>query len=157
MTALAATAADMPAVARRDVEERVCDLLAHIYDIGVHLADARAFTAANSTDAIAKEKAEVELALVGASAAEIRPLKATMTRLDGRRSLAQRVEADARTLAVRLQSAGSELEDLHARLSATAEPDALLHELRAYERSARLALEAFATTEAEMDRLTRSD
>jgi hypothetical protein len=121
-----------------------------VHKIVQDLSAARRFLERNDPDKLAREKADLELRRLGASAAEILALRAASEALASRASLADRVRSEIGTLEARLTAAGQELEAFRARVEAHSSAEALDHELTAYVRSARMALEAFERTRKEL-------
>lgn len=141
---------DMPEIAVMDLASQLANLLGVVHRIVADLATARRFLERNDPDKIAREKTEIELRRLGASASEILALRAATDALASRAELAERVRREIGTLEARLVSAGQELEAFRERVSARTSAESLGHELTAYQRSAELALEAFERTRAEM-------
>lgn len=132
-----------------DLCRELAQLLTAIHQLGSHLAEARTFLARNDTDALARERTELELRRLEADAAQLVALKKAEAALSARAALAERVRGEVAGLEGRLVAAGQELEALCARVEARTTDD-LVHELRAYQQSASLALEAFEATRAEL-------
>lgn len=139
-----------PEIALRDLAEQLSNLLGAVHRLAASLGSARRFLESNSPDSIAREKTDLELRRLGASASEILALRAASDALANRSALTERVRSEIGTLEARLISAGQELEAFRARAEASAGAEALGHELGAYLRSAELALQAFERTRAEM-------
>jgi hypothetical protein len=142
--------ADVPEVAIADLAARLSELLGVVHKIVQDLSAARRFLERNDPDKLAREKADLELRRLGASAAEILALRAAGEALSTRVSLAGRVRTELGTLEARLVSAGQELEAFRARVEAKNSAESLGHELGAYLRSAEMALEAFERTRKEL-------
>jgi hypothetical protein len=141
---------DVPDIAVADLAARLSDLLGVVQKIVQDLSAARRFLERNDPDKLARERADLELRRLGASAAEILALRAATDALATRASLADRVRVEIGTLEARLVSAGQELEAFRARVEARNSAEALGHELGAYLRSAQMALEAFERTRKEL-------
>jgi len=135
---------------RADVMSKVARLLGAIYSLGERVLEGREFLEKHGPDGLAREKADLEMQLVGASVAEIREIKAAMGRLDERASHSTQVVDAMDKLRARMISAGAELQALDARLGAVLGTEELEHELRAYQQSAELALDAFQETWIEL-------
>ncbi len=138
---------------RADVMSQVAKLLGAIYALGEKIQEGKEFLDKHGSDGIAREKAEFEMQLVGASVAQIRELKSAMARLDERAAHSGEVSDALDKLQARMISAGAELQALDARMGAVLGTEELEHELRAYQQSAELALDAFQKTWTELGRL----
>lgn len=149
-SAVAFSRPEVPDVAIADLSAKLSQLLDAVQRITSDLCAARRFLERNDPDKIAREKTDLELRRLGASASEILALRAASDALATRSSLAERVRREIDTLQARLFSAGQELEAFRARIEASNSAEALSHELSAYLRSAELALDAFERTRAEM-------
>jgi len=141
-----------PAV-RADVLTNVARLLSAVYTLGAKIRDGREFLDKHGPDGVSREKAELEMQLLGASVPEIREIKAAMKRLDERAARSADVARAVATLRARMISAGSELNALDARLGAVLGTEALGFEIQAYQQSVDLALDDFQRTWGEVDRL----
>ena len=135
---------------RADVMSKVARLLGAIYGLGERVLEGRDFLDKHGPDGLAREKADLELELMGASVVQIREIKAAMSRLDERASHSDKVVGAMEQLRARMISAGAELQALDARLGAVLGTEELEHELRAYQQSAELALDAFQQTWIEL-------
>ncbi len=142
---------DISPVVIDGVAREVAGLTSRIYDIGIRLAEGRAFLVEHSADQLAHERAELELRRLEAHAHQLVELKRAHDALERRASLVGQVEAEVSRLSARLVSAAAELSELGARLGSLVGSEDLDHELRAYQRSAELALEAFAATWKELE------
>lgn len=134
---------------RLEVMEQVGALFGSHLEIATRLMEARAYSHQHGVDEVARQKAELEMQLVGASVAEIKELKAAMVAVDQRASHTGAIDEAAARLRARLVAAGTELEAVQERLGSHLGSEELEHELRAYQRSADLALEAFTSTWSE--------
>ena len=144
---------DISAEVRADVLTNVSRLLEAVYNLGIKIREGRDFLEKHGPDGLSREKAELEMQLLGASVDEIREIQGAMKRLDERAARSADVEKGVKTLRARMIAAGSELQELDARLGAVLGTEDLEHELRAYQQSAELALDAFQQTWLELDRL----
>lgn len=142
--------ADVSSVATRDAGRELVGWVTRIYAMGPALRDARAFVVVHAPDKVARERAELELELIAGTPEQARELAAAMKALDRRSQHAQVVRAEVDRLAARLVTAAAELEAFDARLGAAAPFGDLVHEARAWQQSATLAIEAFATTVGEV-------
>ncbi|HHO49579.1 MAG TPA: hypothetical protein ENK18_01620 [Deltaproteobacteria bacterium] len=133
-----------------DLCRELSQLLQAIHRLGEHLAEARGFLLRNDTDHLARERTELELRRLGADAAQLVALKQAEAALGERAVLVERVRGEVGGLEARLVAAGQELEALCARIEARSNTEDLAHELRAYQQSAGLALDAFEATRAEL-------
>jgi hypothetical protein len=115
------------------------------------LAEARQFIARHRPDAVAREHAELELAMVGATPVAIREHKRSMQSLEARGRLAGELERRITTLTSRLESGGQEVEALHPRIAGSLGDEALLYELNAYQMSAEAALLSFQEVWTEVE------
>lgn len=141
---------DLSLEVREDVLHNVSRLLGAIYTLGTRLKEGRQFLETHSADGLSREKAELEMQLVGASVDEIREIKGAMTRLDERAARSGEVASVVDTLRARMVSAGDEIQALDTRLGTVLGTEDLEHELRAYQQSAELALDAFQRTWVEL-------
>lgn len=143
--------ADLGELATQDAARELVGLVGRIYAMGPALKQARAFVEQHSPDRVARERADLELDLVGSSAARIREIKAAINALDERSRHAGTVQLEVDRLSARLVSAAAELEALHARLGSQLGSADLVHEVRAWHQSAELAMDAFAKTVGELE------
>lgn len=142
--------ADVAVVATRDAGRELVGWVTRIYAMGPALREARAFVVVHAPDKVARERAELELELIGGTPERARELAAAMKALDRRSQHAQVVRAEVDRLAARLVTAVAELEAFDARLGAALGSAELVHEARAWQQSATLAIEAFAATVGEV-------
>lgn len=126
-----------------EVSGRVVDVVGALEAVAHRLAEARQFIERHGSDALARERTELELSMIGASAAAIREHRRSLDALNERARLAGDLQHHIGTLVLRLDAGGHELEALHARVGSQLGDETLLHELRAYQTSARAALDAF--------------
>lgn len=143
--------ADLGSGPTRDTARELTGWVERVYAMGPALKEARVFVAQHAPDRVARERADLELDLVGSTPAQIRSLKAAMAALDERAVHAGTVQTEIDRLSSRLVAAAHELEALHARLGATLGSGELVHELRAWHQSATLAVDAFVQTVGELD------
>ncbi len=141
---------DVPAAVLTDLGRELAQLLGSVHTLAERLAEARGFLGRNDPDLLARERAEIELKRLEAGAAELLELKRSSAALEERSALADRVRGQIGTLEARLAAAGRELEALRARIESRSDAEELAHEVRAYHRSAVLALEAFEATRREL-------
>ncbi len=126
-----------------EVAAQVVGVVSSLDAVARRLGEARAFIQRHRPDALARERADLELSMIGASPAAIREHRRSLESLEARARLAGELGHRIETLTARLASGGHELEALHARIGASLGDDLLMHELRAYQASARAALDAF--------------
>jgi hypothetical protein len=138
---------------RADVMSKVSLLLEAIYALGERVLQGREFLEKHGPDGLAREKAELEMELIGASVVQIREVKSAMDRLEERAAHSGEVIEALDKLKARMISAGAELQALDARLGSVLGTEILEHELSAYQQSADLALDAFQQTWTELGRL----
>ncbi len=141
------------AAAAEDLAVRLVAVVEGVFAVGRRLAEARAFIEIHSTEHVAREKADLELAMIGASPEVIRSHRRDMAAIDARVRLSSRVIGEIPALEARLLAAGSELEALNVRMGTGCEAEELVHEMRAYQQSATAALEAFESTWSEVTAL----
>ncbi len=127
-------------------------VVSQLHALGHRLAEARVFLSRNDPDRLARDRAEVELNLVGSGASEMLAQRSQMQALRERGELAGRVRDDLRTLTARLETSAGELQAFRARIDGDLASGELVHELRAYHRSAEAALQAFEATRIELAR-----
>ncbi|NCG21665.1 MAG: hypothetical protein GWP91_21835 [Rhodobacterales bacterium] len=144
--------ADLGDVATGDAARELAKWIGGIYAIGAKLKSARAYVLLHAPDRVAREQADLELEMVGASAAAIPLLRKQLGALKERAVHAQAVCAQIEALQIRLQMSASEVEALHARLGRALGSEDLVHEVRAWRQAASLALDAFVDTVGELDR-----
>jgi hypothetical protein len=142
----------VPDVAVADLASQLSKLLGVVYGLALGLMKARRFLERNDPDKLARERADLEMRRLGASAAEVLALRTATQALESRSRLADQVRSDLVTLGARLSSAGAELEAFRARVEARAAAEELGHELGAYLKSAELALEDYERTRLELER-----
>ena len=142
----------VPDVAVADLAGQLAKLVGAVHGLARGLSRARRFLERNDPDKLARERAELELRRLGASAAEVLALRTATQALEDRSRLADRVRGDLVSLVARLASAAQELEAFRARVEARAAAEELGHELGAYLKSAELALETYERTRLELER-----
>ncbi|MEZ4241467.1 MAG: hypothetical protein R3F59_36020 [Myxococcota bacterium] len=142
---------DVPDIAVADLAEQLSKLLDVVHRLARELKAARGFLSRNDPDRIAKERTDLELRRLGASAAEILALRSATEALDARARLVDQVRGDLPTLEARREAAGQELEAFRARVEARTDARELGFELTAYRESALLALEAYDRTRRELE------
>ena len=133
----------------RDAGGELVGFVERVYAIAAELKRARAFVITHGADEVARRRADLELELIGASPAAIPGLKSALKALDQRGRHASVVQGEIERLVARLQAAVAELEALQAKLEAP-DAEALIHEVRAWHQSAKLALDAFVQTVGEL-------
>lgn len=143
--------ADLGSVATLDAGRELAGLVGRVYAMGPALKGARAFVQAHSPDRVARERADLELEMIGSSPAQIREMKQAIAALDERTTHAGSVQQEIDRLSARLVAAAAELEALHARLGASLGSPDLVHEVRAWHQSASLAMNAFIETVGELE------
>jgi hypothetical protein len=142
----------VPDVVVVDLADKLGSMVGVLHRLGRELRDARQFLVANDPDQLARERTDLEMRRLGASAAEILALRSATEALAARARLADQVRADVATLEARLVAAGHDLKAFAARVTASTSGEDLAHELSAYTRSAELVLEAYEQTRKEMTR-----
>lgn len=142
----------VPDVVVADLANQLGKLLGVVHELARGLMRARKFLERNDPDHLARERADLELRRLGASAAEVLALRTATQALESRSRLADQVRTELVTLGARLASAGQELEAFRARVEARAAAEELGHELTAYLKSAELALETYERTRLELER-----
>lgn len=142
---------DVPDLAVADLAEQLSKLLDVVHRLARELAAARGFLVRNDPDRLAKERTDLEMRRLGASAAEILALRSASEALAARSRLVDQVRGDLATLVARLEAAGQELEAFRARVEARTDAEQLGHELVAYRQSALSALEAYDRTRRELE------
>lgn len=143
--------ADLGHVATGDAARELSKWIGGIYAIGAKLKAARSYIVLHAPDRVAREQADLELEMVGASAAAIPLLRRQLESLKERGAHAQAVSLQVEALQIRLQTSATEVEALHARLGRALGSEDLVHEVRAWRKSANLALDAFVETVGELD------
>jgi len=128
------------------VGEEFVGLVGRIFQMGAGLQRARGFVSDHHPDKVARDRADLELELVGASSEQIPELRHAFKALDARAAQVADVQREVERLATRLASTTEELEGLRERLADAGDPEGLLHEVRAWHQSAALAIEAFDET-----------
>lgn len=145
-----------------EVSSEIIGLLERIHQIGQRLAEARGYVKRHDTDAIAREQADLEIRLEEARSLEERSsLKEAMEALEERARHAATVGQEIRSLSARLTAAASGLETLAARLArgvqdpeqGTSGSNAALRDVREQQDAVGRALDAYAATARELDRL----
>jgi hypothetical protein len=142
---------DVPDVAVADLADQLGKLLDVVHRLARELKAARDFLVRNDPDRLAKERTDLELRRLGASASEILALRSATEALDARARLVEQVRGDLATLVARLEAAGQELEAFRARVESRTDAEQLGHELIAYRQSALMALEAYDRTRRELE------
>lgn len=142
----------VPDVAVADLANQLGKLLGVVHELARGLLRARRFLERNDPDRLARERAELEMRRLGASAAEVLALRTATLALESRSRLAEQVRSELVTLGARLAAAGQELEAFRARVEARTTAEELGHELSSYLRSAELALEMYERTRLELER-----
>ncbi|MEQ1568039.1 MAG: hypothetical protein ABMA64_20535 [Myxococcota bacterium] len=137
--------------ATADLASQLGAMLAALHRLGRELKEARDFVAQNDPDRLARERTDLEMRRLGASAAEILALRTAADSLAARARLSEQVRGQVATLSARLTATGHDLEAFRGRVATAPGPD-LGHELSAYLRSAELILEAHEQTRREIDR-----
>lgn len=134
-----------------DVAGKVAALLGHVYAMGERAAEARAYLDAHAPERLARERTDLEMELVGASADQIVQLKRTLASLERRAASVGKVDGELARLKGRMGAAVAELKELEARVGAELGADDLMHELAAHQQAAELALQAFGETWKELE------
>ncbi|MCB9683914.1 MAG: hypothetical protein H6738_01830 [Alphaproteobacteria bacterium] len=142
--------AGAPDIAVDDLTTKLGALLGGLQRLAEDLGRARRFLEQNDPDRLARQKADLEMRRLTASASEIVPMRAEAKALEERELLAGRVRSELVALEARLAAAGQELEAFRARVQARTAIDELGHEVDAYQRAAEAAFEAFRATRAEL-------
>ena len=142
--------AEVADIAVADLADKLGSLLGVVHRLARELKDARAFLVANDPDKLARERTDLEMRRLGASAAEILALRTATEALATRSRIADQVRADVATLEARLIAAGHDLEAFRARVVARSAGDQLVQELADQTRAAEDVLEAWERTRTEM-------
>lgn len=137
---------------RSEIEVHLIGLVGGIYAMGLSLGEGRRFLDAHSAERLARERTDLELELVGASAERLVELKQVAAALERRASSVGRLEDQVATLSSRLEGAVAGLQEIEARQMEWLGTETLVHTLRAWEQSATLSLDALAATMAELER-----
>lgn len=149
----------MDAVAKDDsaaawaVAEELVELVRRNWALAERLGEARRLIKQNDGDTLARRQTDIEMALVGADAAELRSLKMAQKALDRRRKLAIKLESDVQTMAGRLAQSAEEMDAFVLKIQDQIGSEDVLHEVRAYQQSANAAIDIFAKTKEELDAL----
>jgi hypothetical protein len=133
-----------------DLADRLASLLTVVHRVVRELKDARSFLAANDPDKLARDRTDLEMRRLGASAAEILALRTATESLDQRSRLAEKVRSDVATLEARLVAASHDLEAFRARVVSRTTADELARELEEQTRAAQQVLEDWARTRTEL-------
>lgn len=144
----------VPDAAVADLSEQLGKLLDAVHRLAKELGRVRGFLVAHAPDKLARERTDLEMRRLGASASEILALRTASEALAERARLAEQATADVATLSARLIAAGQELEAFRARVEARTDSEQLGHELAAYRESALRALEAYDRTRRELEALS---
>ncbi|MEQ1506434.1 MAG: hypothetical protein ABMB14_29675 [Myxococcota bacterium] len=147
------TTPDAPEIAVADLADRLSKLLAVVHRLAVELARARRFLERNDPDRLARERTDLELRRLGATAGEILALRTASEALSTRSRLAEQVRGDLATLTARLHAAAAELEAFRARVEARTDAAALGLELATARDAAQSALDAYDRTRRELEAL----
>jgi hypothetical protein len=137
-------------IAVADLANQLGSILGVVHRLATELKDARQYLSANDPDKIARERADLEMRRLDASASEILALRTATAALTKRATLADEVRTQIATLEARLIAAGHELEAFRGKVTARSADRDLAGELAGYLRSAEQVLEAHERTRREM-------
>ena len=138
-------------VAVADLASQLGKLLGVVHALARDLLRARRFLERNDPDRLARERAELELRRLGASAAEVLALRTATQALESRSRLAEQVRGELVALGARLVSAAQELEAFRARVEARSSAEELGYELASYLQSAEQTLLLHEQTRRELE------
>lgn len=161
LAGLAQTRGDLGAPVADQVAAEVIGLFSRLVSVGEELARARRFVRENDPEAIARQRADIEVKLVGASLVEKTALDATLASMRERGRHASTVNGEVGVLQARLLSTVASLETLSVRLQRaslsvderSARVSSVLAELARQQHDAERALEAYAATAREIAQL----
>jgi hypothetical protein len=136
-----------------DVAQALVELFGQVVAIAGRLEQGRSFLHAHTSEALARERTDLELGALEADAAQLRQIAASRRSLERRAVVSRKVAADVGRLSGRLLAASEEIEALYARIVESVASPELGYEVRAYVTAAQAAMDAYEATAEEMSAL----